>query len=170
MPADNVEGEKIYSGGPMAGSSSTGRRSRGVDPRGRWNRGTTSITGAYVTWPVRRFRLAKRVFPICGFMPAQGPQGEYPGFDFDRDTNAWGCPGPLGNANNPDLRKFAGAGGKLILYQVGGSVGHSIRCPRLYETAAKSWAGVRRRKSSPPVHDPRHESLLGAMARSPLTT
>ena len=57
-------------------------------------------------------------FRYIGFMPAQGPKGTFVDFDFDHDYKRLGMTEALfGAANNPDLRKFAGAGGKLILYQ-----------------------------------------------------
>ena len=105
------KGEKIYTGGPLVGSE--------LNWYGEGSAyGNTSVTGAYAdtsgtfisAWPSEYYRYV-------GFMPAQGPKGKYPGFDFDRDYKRLGMAEALfGNANNPDLRKFAAAGGKMILY------------------------------------------------------
>ncbi|MBI4501185.1 MAG: tannase/feruloyl esterase family alpha/beta hydrolase [Gemmatimonadetes bacterium] len=105
------KGEKIYTGGPMVGSELNWF---GPGPA----YGNSSITGAYgnsdgsamSAWPSEYFRYV-------GFMPAQGPEGEYRAFDFDRDYKRLGMAEALfGYAMNPDLRKFAAAGGKMILY------------------------------------------------------
>jgi len=50
------------------------------------------------------------------FMPAPGPSWNLSDFDFDRDYKRVGMFATLANANNPDLRKFAALGNKMILY------------------------------------------------------
>jgi hypothetical protein len=96
------KGEKIYTGGPMVGSEQTWFGSM----QGVAYYGSSGIN----PYPIQFFRYV-------GFMPAQGPGGKYIEFDFDRDYKRLGMAEALfGNANNPDLRKFAAAGGKLIMY------------------------------------------------------
>lgn len=73
---------------------------------------------AYVTkagvpspWP-------REYFAYLGFMPAPGREWQLDDFDFDRDPQRMAlAESLLGAANNPDLRRFKAAGGKLILYQ-----------------------------------------------------
>lgn len=130
-------GEKIYTGGPMVGSELNWY---GPGPAF----GTTAITGAYGTsdgtsmsaWPSQYFRYV-------GFMPAQGPEGEYRPFDYDHDYKRLGMAEALfGNANNPDLRKFAAAGGKMIMYN-GWADQSDIPSDAIdyYETAERTMGG-----------------------------
>jgi hypothetical protein len=122
------KGEKIYTGGPMRGSELTWYGSlQGVAYYG---------DGAINQYPVQYFRYV-------GFMPAQGPKGKYIEFDYDRDYKRLGMAEALfGNANNPDLRKFATAGGKLIMYN-GWADNSDIPSDAIdyYETAEKVMGG-----------------------------
>jgi len=78
------KGEKIYTGGPMAGSElTTGTAQPRSDPRGGGNRGTTSITGAYVNLAVRRISAwPSEYFRYVGFMPHRVRRGNIRVFDF----------------------------------------------------------------------------------------
>jgi len=59
-------------------------------------------------------------FGYIGFSPAPGPGWKYTDFDFDRDYKRMETTDAIfGAADNPDLRKFKAAGGKMILYQDG---------------------------------------------------
>jgi hypothetical protein len=51
-----------------------------------------------------------------GFWPAPGPDWTVGAFDFKRDPQRLGMFASLADASNPDLRKFAANGGKLIEY------------------------------------------------------
>ena len=55
-------------------------------------------------------------FRYMGFSPAPGPSWNGAAFDFDLDARRSGVADALLSANNPDLRRFRDAGGKLILY------------------------------------------------------
>lgn len=95
-------GEKIYTGGPMPGSElnwiSDGRSPYASD-------------SGIAPWSIEYFRYV-------GFMPAAGPQWKPEDFDFDRDYKRLRMAESLfGAADNPDLRKFRAAGGKMIMYQ-----------------------------------------------------
>lgn len=50
------------------------------------------------------------------FMPAPGPTWNLGQFDFNKDVARTNLFAALASANNPDLREFAGRGGKLISY------------------------------------------------------
>ena len=97
------QGIKIYSGGPLPGSELN------------WLADELSpaylIGGAPSPWP-------KEYFSYIGFMPAPGPGWKLDDFDFDRDYKRLRMAESLfGAADNPDLRKFKAAGGKMIMYQ-----------------------------------------------------
>jgi hypothetical protein len=51
-----------------------------------------------------------------GFFYAEGPTYDVRHFDYDRDPQRMALTEYIYNAQNPDLRKFRDAGGKLILY------------------------------------------------------
>jgi len=122
------KGEKIYTGGPMIGSELT------------WFGGGAAYADSSGTvrshWPVQYFKYV-------GFMPAQGPKGKYVDFDFDRDYKRLGMAEAIfGYAYNPDLRKFAAAGGKMIMYN-GWADQSDIPSDAIdyYETAEKTMGG-----------------------------
>ena len=121
-------GEKIYTGGPMPGSELNWINDEGccayVSSKGiaRWS-------GDY--------------FGYVGFMPAPGPSWKMADFDFDRDYKRLRMSESLfGAADNPDLRKFKAAGGKMILYQ-GWQDESDIPTDSInyYETAEKTMGG-----------------------------
>jgi hypothetical protein len=93
---------KIYTGGPMLGSELN------------WIDGEAApyvYSDGSETWP-------EEYFAYIGFTPAPGAGWKYTDFDFDRDYKRLATTEALfGAADNPDLRKFKAAGGKLILYQ-----------------------------------------------------
>jgi feruloyl esterase len=96
------KGEKIYTGGPLPGSELNWIGEGGPDPY-------VSSSGGCI---------ADEFFRYIGFVPAPGPGWKFTDFDFDRDYKRLGVAEALiGAANNPDLRKFKAAGGKLIVYQ-----------------------------------------------------
>jgi len=51
------------------------------------------------------------------FMPDPGPDWQLKDLDFDRDYKRLGLMESIYASNNPDLRKFKAAGGKLLVYQ-----------------------------------------------------
>ncbi|MEO8453423.1 MAG: tannase/feruloyl esterase family alpha/beta hydrolase, partial [Gemmatimonadota bacterium] len=55
-------------------------------------------------------------FRYQAFMPDPGASWKLADFDFDRDYKRFGLMESLLSNQNPDLRKFKGAGGKLIVY------------------------------------------------------
>ena len=66
--------------------------------------------------PERIYRFVQDEFRYSGFDPDPGPHWKPEDFDFDRDYKRLGVAESLYNAGNPDLRRFKGAGGKLIAY------------------------------------------------------
>jgi len=122
------QGERIYTGGPLPGSE--------------LNWMTDDLSGAYVLGG-NAAPWSKEYFAYVGFMPAPGPTWKPEDFDFDRDYKRLRMAESLfGAADNPDLRKFKAAGGKLILYQ-GGADQSDIPTDAIdyYETAEKTMGG-----------------------------
>jgi hypothetical protein len=122
------QGIKIYSGGPLPGSE--------------LNWLTDELSSAYLIggspspWP-------KEYFSYIGFMPAPGPGWKLDDFDFDRDYKRLRMAESLfGAADNPDLRRFKAAGGKMIMYQ-GAADESDIPADAIdyYETAEKTMGG-----------------------------
>jgi feruloyl esterase len=100
----NSKGERIFVSGAMPGSELN------------WENWLTySTTGPNSTpiieaWATEFFRYM--------VMPALGAGWTLADFDFDRDYKRIGSTSrSLWTADNPDLRKFKSAGGKLIMYQ-----------------------------------------------------
>jgi feruloyl esterase len=97
------KGEKLYTGGPLPGSELNWMSDEGCC-------GYVE-SGVLAPW-------AGDYFAYVGFIPAPGPNWTPADFDFDRDYKRLRMAESLfGAADNPDLRKFKAAGGKLILYQ-----------------------------------------------------
>lgn len=98
------DGQRLYTGGALPGS----------EPNWIRKGGATSYadeSGNIAPW-------AREYFSYAGFMPAPGPQWQTSDFDFDRDSKRLRLAESLfGAADNPDLRKFKAAGGKMIMYQ-----------------------------------------------------
>lgn len=59
----------------------------------------------------------KQLYQTLIFFDDPGPGVSARAFDFDTDPPRLGLMEPIYNAQNPDLRKFRDAGGKLIMYQ-----------------------------------------------------
>jgi hypothetical protein len=108
------KGEKIYTGGPLPGSELNWmNNSAREEIAGKYCCAYVDNSGAIARW-------AGDYFSYIGFMPAPGPSWKISDFDFDRDYKRLRMSESLfGAADNPDLRKFKAAGGKLILYQGG---------------------------------------------------
>jgi Tannase and feruloyl esterase len=126
----NAQGEKLTTGGPLPGSE--------------LNWIADHVSGAYIAgdapepWP-------KEYFAYVGFMPAPGPIWMPANFDFDRDYKRLRTAESLfGAADNPDLRRFKAAGGKLILYQ-GGQDQSDVPTDSIdyYQTTQKTMGGHR---------------------------
>jgi Tannase and feruloyl esterase len=106
--------KKVYAGAPpsIVDRSYTvgaplGSELRWVTPYSEKNTGESFMAlGHYLT----------DLFRYYGFWPAPGPSWKLSDFDLNRDGKRLGMYGALSNATNPDLRKFASLGGKLIAY------------------------------------------------------
>jgi len=125
------KGERISTGGPLPGSE-LNWISDSDDPSGAYVYGS----GAVAPW-------SGEYFSYVGFMPAPGPSWKPADFDFDRDYKRLRMAESLfGGADNPDLRKFKAAGGKLLMYQ-GGQDQSDIPTDAIdyYETAEKTMGG-----------------------------
>src|ERR1700722_9430751 len=80
------------------------------------------------------------VFRYEGFWPAPGPSWNISDFDMNRDYKRIGMYGTLANANNPDLRKFAAVGAKLLVY-FGWQDPSPPEATDYYETVEKTMGG-----------------------------
>lgn len=60
--------------------------------------------------------ILREYFRYSAFHPNAGPTWDPKDFDFDRDYRRQGLAKALHGADNPDLRAFKEAGGKLVLY------------------------------------------------------
>jgi hypothetical protein len=122
------KGEKIYTGGPLPGSE--------LNWVGESASAYVNDAGVATPW-------SEQYFAYMGFMPAPGPSWKPADFDFDRDYKRLRMAESLvGGADNPDLRRFKSAGGKLIMYQ-GGQDASDIPADAVdyYETAEKTMGG-----------------------------
>lgn len=102
--------KKLYAGPPAAIVDRT--TTMGAIPGSELNWVPGSNSGSY--WGVSHYVLD--MFSYSAFWPAPGPSWKLADFDFTRDYKRLGMYAALPNANNPDLRKFAAVGGKLISY------------------------------------------------------
>jgi Tannase and feruloyl esterase len=122
-------GEKIHSGGPLPGSE--------------LNWMNDEACCAYLSANGVPEGGPRDYFSYIGFMPAPGPGWKPEDFDFDRDYKRLRMSESVfGAADNPDLRKFKAAGGKLLLYQ-GGQDESDIPADSVdyYETVEKTLGG-----------------------------
>jgi hypothetical protein len=121
------QGVKTYTGGPMPGSELN------------WVDGEAApyvSSDGNAPWP-------EEYFAYIGFVPAPGPGWKFTDFDFDRDYQRLETTDAIfGAADNPDLRKFKAAGGKMILYQ-GWSDQSDIPADSIdyYDTTEKTMGG-----------------------------
>lgn len=99
------EGKKTYTGGPLPGSELN------------WVDGGASEPYAYSTSSLDNVNAADTIFRYLAFMPPAGPHWKASDLDFDGDYKRFGMVESIIGAGNPDLRKFKGAGAKLLLYQ-----------------------------------------------------
>jgi hypothetical protein len=76
------------------------------------------LPGSELEWNYYDRRWALELFRYALFTPSPGPGWKATDFDFDRDYKRLGV-GAFYTDNNPDLRKFKAAGGKLIVAQGG---------------------------------------------------
>jgi hypothetical protein len=124
------QGDKSYVGGPAPGSEMGW-----VDDPDGYVRSDGTATGIE-KWALKYFRYM--------VMPPAGPDWELADFDFDRDFQRFegGIQESLLSAENPDLRKFKAAGGKLMIYQ--GWNDQEVRSMMTidyYETATRTMGG-----------------------------
>lgn len=79
------------------------------------------------------------------FIPDPGPSWQPTDLNFDRDYKRFGMMESLYAGNNPDLRKFKSAGGKLILYHGWSDAGAGgippLKSVDYYETSEKTMGG-----------------------------
>lgn len=97
--AKTKNGDKIYVSGPAIGSELS------------W---IPSFIDQKSSKYMKDTRLAH--FRYHAFIPDPGPGWNLSDLDVDRDYKRLGMMEALYSANNPDLRKFKAAGGKLIMY------------------------------------------------------
>ena len=100
--------DKVYKGIPPELVSRT--YTQGAVPGSELNWVDSFLT----FWSTRQY--VADMFRYEGFWPAPGPGWNIADFDFNRDPRRVGMFAALANANNPDLRKFAANGNKMILY------------------------------------------------------
>ena len=100
--------KKVYAGMPTSKVERT--YSQGAVPGSELN----WVSDFLSFWSTRRY--VADMFRYEAFMPAPGPSWQISDFDFERDFKRVGMFAALANANNPDLRKFAALGNKMILY------------------------------------------------------
>lgn len=123
------KGERLYSGGPARGSELN------------WI-GDASCC-AYVDASGSPARWAQEYFAYIGFSPPPGPGWKADDFNFDRDYKRLRVTESVfGAADNPDLRKFKAAGGRMLMYQ-GWQDQSDIPADAIdyYETAQKTMGG-----------------------------
>lgn len=99
---------KVYAGPPLPRIERT--YTMGAVPGSELNWISPSLS--YVSGT----HLLEEMYRYEGFWPAPGPTWSAAKFDFDKDYKRLGMFATLSNANNPDLRKFAANGGKLLVY------------------------------------------------------
>lgn len=99
--------------------------------------------GSELDWEVNEDSSAEvaEFFKYLLFRPAPGPAWKITDFDFDRDYRRLGL-GAMYTDNNPDLRRFKAAGGKLLVAQGGND---ALEIPGAifdyYETVERTMGG-----------------------------
>lgn len=88
------------------------------------------------------YNFVRQEFGYSAFRPNPGPDWRPEEFDFDQDYKRLGVTEGLYTANNPDLREFKAAGGKLIAY-VGwnDAAGTPLDTVDYYETVERTLGG-----------------------------
>jgi len=120
-------GRKLSLGGPAPGSES-----------GTWQLTYVGRNGQ----PSGTASIISSGFKYLFFWPEPGPAWEFKDFDFDRDYQRMGMMGALSDANNPDLRQFKAAGGKLLIHVGTNDLGMLLRSDiDYYETVERTMGG-----------------------------
>jgi hypothetical protein len=136
LSADQVEAVRKVYAGPPASIIEVQTTTMGALRGSELNWVPGGISGSF--WSGSRYM--KDLFAYSGFWPAPGPSWKLSNFDFDRDYKRLGMYAALANANNPDLRKFAAVGGKLIAY-FGMYDESPPELPDYYETVERTMGG-----------------------------
>lgn len=113
-PAQVTAAQRIYSGPVDSKGKPIGRQGGAMLGSERW------WIGDYVPGPNRPPQYAAFIqdfFRYVAFDPAPGPAWSLADLDFERDAQRLGVNEILYSANNPDLRAFRDAGGKLLAFQ-----------------------------------------------------
>ena len=89
--------------------------------------GAAALPGSELNWlntyvgeagrPSVYYKFIGDLFRYMAFVPDAGPAWKPEDFDWDRDPARLGTMSAIFNAENPDLRRYRQAGGKLIVYQ-----------------------------------------------------
>lgn len=130
LSAQQIQAVKAVYAGPRTSQGAT-ISTRGVFP------------GSELDWQVDEGSPAEvsEFFKYLLFRPAPGAAWKFTDFDFDRDYKRLGL-GALYTDNNPDLRKFKAAGGKLLVAQGGND---ALEIPGAifdyYETVERTMGG-----------------------------
>lgn len=120
----NSAGEKTYVGGVALGSESQWNNSHIVNPQG-----------------IKKF--VNDMFRYLAFIPDTGPAWQPSHFDFDHDHKRMGMMEVILGGENPDLRRFKQAGGKLIAYHGWSDVLMSpYKTLDYYNTVQKTMGGL----------------------------
>lgn len=135
LTGEQVEAvKKVYAGPPASIVDRT--TTMGALPGSELNWVPGGTSGSF--WGVSHYM--SDLFAYSGFWPAPGPSWKLSDFDFNRDYKRLGMYAALANANNPDLRKFAALGGKLLAY-FGMQDESPPEFPDYYETVERTMGG-----------------------------
>jgi len=102
------------------------------------------LPGSELTWTewfVGWRSFARDEFRFSAFRPNPGPRWESKDFIFDHDYRRFGEADTLYSANNPDLRRFKAAGGKLLSFIGWEDTGGPGPVIDYYETVEKTMGG-----------------------------
>jgi len=102
------------------------------------------LPGSELTWTewfVGWRSFARDEFRFSAFRPNPGPRWESKDFNFDHDYRRFGEADTLYSANNPDLRRFKAAGGKLLSFIGWEDTGGPGPVIDYYETVEKTMGG-----------------------------
>lgn len=128
--------KKIYEG-PL--TSSGERLAPNVMPGAYGPMFGAEVVGGFVRDPEYPANFIRNM----GFMPAPGPGWKPAEFDFDADYRRFGMVEAIFADNNPDLRRFKAAGGKLIIAQGWHDSGSHMPLNTIdyYETVERTMGG-----------------------------